>query len=132
MDKLKSTSETTVARRLPLQKLLRKPAPLKMFNPKYEEKFDPTASYDPDKERVEMQKLKRKLKKEQKGAMRELKKDAAFIQAEKEKQRLAQKKEVAERLKRAISSLSAQEQDVVLAKKEQKRAKFKADRERKK
>ena len=110
---------------------MRKPAALKSFNPKYEEKFDPTASYDPDKERVHMQKLKAKLKREQKGAVRELKKDAAFIQAEKEKKRREQKKEVADRLKRAVSGLSAQEQETNLLQQEAKRKKARMDRQKK-
>lgn len=125
LETVKKSSEAAIARRSPLQKLLRKPTPLKSFNPKYEEKFDPTASYDPDKERVHMQKLKAQLKKEQKGAMRELKKDAAFIQAEKEKKRREQKAEVADRLKRAVANLSAQEQEVNIQKQEAKRRKSK-------
>jgi nucleolar protein 14 len=40
-------------------------------------------NYDPDKERANVAKLKRQLKKEQRGARRELKKDAHFIETEK-------------------------------------------------
>lgn len=131
VDVVKEASEAATRRRQPLRKLLRRPPAIKLFNPKYEEKFDPTASYDPDKERSQLQKLKAKLKREQKGAMRELKKDAAFVQAEKEKKRREEKTQVAERLKRAVSALSAQDQEVNLLKQDAKRKKARLDRTRK-
>ena len=41
--------------------------------------------YDPNRERAEVKKLSKKLKRERKGAARELRKDQAFIQSEKAK-----------------------------------------------
>jgi nucleolar protein 14 len=77
--------ETTLSSRLPLRRNTEKPAQLRQFNPKFEEKSFINANTDPDKERAQMKKLKRKLKDETKGAMRELKKDAQFLQMQKEK-----------------------------------------------
>ena len=45
--------------------------------------FDPTKHYDPDKERAELAKLKAEHKRERKGALRELRKDANFMAREK-------------------------------------------------
>lgn len=53
-----------------------------MSIPKFEEGFNPDRHYDPDRERNEASKLKAEYKKEKKGAMRELRKDANFIARE--------------------------------------------------
>ncbi|KAF2636111.1 nucleolar protein 14 [Massarina eburnea CBS 473.64] len=63
--------------------------PIKSNIPKFEESFDPTKHYDPDKDRAEAAKLRKEYKREKKGAMRELRKDANFIAREK----LREKKE---------------------------------------
>jgi nucleolar protein 14 len=51
----------------------------KEFNPRYEAEFAPGRSNDPDRARAGAKQLKRALAKEQRGAMRELRKDAAFM-----------------------------------------------------
>ncbi|GJM94142.1 hypothetical protein PR202_ga10759 [Eleusine coracana subsp. coracana] len=53
--------------------------------------------YDPDRERAQLKKLKRRLKSEKKGAMRELRKDNYFLSAVKEKERMKQEQERAEK-----------------------------------
>ena len=62
-------------------------AAIKQFNPAFDDDFQPDVSMDPDRERAERQKLRRKTKKEMKGAIRELRKDNAFLSAEREKER---------------------------------------------
>lgn len=51
------------------------------YNPRYEADFSLAANYDPDRQRAAAQKLKRELTKEKRGAMRELRRDAAFMSA---------------------------------------------------
>ena len=56
--------------------------PIKTSVPKFEESFDPNKHYDPDKERSDAIKLQKEYKREKKGALRELRKDANFIARE--------------------------------------------------
>jgi len=59
-----------------------RPLPIKSSIPKFEDSFDPTKHYDPDRERAEASKLRAEYKRERKGALRELKKDASFLARE--------------------------------------------------
>jgi len=71
--------------RAPLALQTRKPAPIKSYNPRFDEKFVHTLRpSEPDLQRAEQQKLKRKFKQERKGAIRELRKDAAFLTAQRQ------------------------------------------------
>lgn len=51
------------------------------YNPRYELDFNSKADYDPDRQRSEARKLQRQMVKEKRGAMRELRRDAAFMAA---------------------------------------------------
>jgi nucleolar protein 14 len=51
------------------------------FNPRFEADFNARADYDPDRSRSEGRKLARQLGKERRGAMRELRRDGAFMAA---------------------------------------------------
>ena len=53
-----------------------------MSIPKFEESYNPTSHYDPDRQRSELSKLQAEHKKERKGALRELRKDANFMDRE--------------------------------------------------
>ncbi|KAL2142330.1 hypothetical protein VTI28DRAFT_1339 [Corynascus sepedonium] len=83
-------ASSAVARLLQLAKLSRRPLELhhhrplaiRTYVPKFEDSFDPDKHYDPDRERAELAKLKAEHKRERKGALRELRKDAAFMQRE--------------------------------------------------
>ena len=79
----------SVSTRKPLTLHNHRPLAIKMSIPKFEEGFNPDHHYDPDRDRAEMSKLKAEHKKERKGAMRELRKDANFIA----RQQLQEKKE---------------------------------------
>jgi nucleolar protein 14 len=87
--KLTDTASTTT-RLLQLARLSRRPLELhhhrplaiRTYIPKFEDSFDPDKHYDPDRERAELAKLKAEHKRERKGALRELRKDAAFMQRE--------------------------------------------------
>ena len=92
--------------------------PLRQFNPAFDDDFQPDKSMDPDRERAERQKLVRKTKKERKGAIRELRKDAAFLAVEKEKERQERDNYLEKRGKRALALLEEQEHAVKTMKKE--------------
>lgn len=72
----------STARRRPLELHHHRPLPIKTSVPKFEEGFNPNKHYDPDRERAESNKLKKEYKRERKGAVRELRKDAAFMHRE--------------------------------------------------
>ncbi|KAH6650185.1 nucleolar protein 14 [Chaetomium tenue] len=89
LTKLTDTT-TTLTRLLQLAHLSRRPLELhhhrplaiRSYIPKFEDAFDPTKHYDPDRDRAELAKLRAEHKRERKGALRELRKDAAFMQRE--------------------------------------------------
>ena len=66
----------------PLELHHHRPLAIKTSIPKFEESFNPDKHYDPDRERAEASKLRAEHKKERKGAVRELRKDANFIARE--------------------------------------------------
>ncbi|XP_027363812.1 nucleolar protein 14 isoform X2 [Abrus precatorius] len=105
--KLKVDEHHTLRR--PLQMRKQKPVPIKLLNPKFEENYVKGRDYDPDRERAEMRKLKRQLKREAKGAARELRKDNYFLLEVKEKERSLLEKERVEKYGRARAFLQEQE-----------------------
>lgn len=80
--------------------------------PKFDESYSldrHISSYDPDRERKELSKLKAEHKKERKGALKELRKDAAFIAREKLKERKVADKEYHEKLRRIEGMIQSEE-----------------------
>ena len=51
----------------------------KEYNPRYEDDFVAGRDYDPDRQRANVKKMQRQMVKEKRGAVRELRKDAAFM-----------------------------------------------------
>lgn len=98
----------TLSRR-PLELHHHRPLAIKTYIPKFENDFDPDKHYDPDRERAEMAKLKAEYKKERKGAMRELRKDANFLA--REKLRLKKEKDAAyeKKYKRLVAEIQGEE-----------------------
>ncbi|KAL1870442.1 nucleolar complex protein 14 [Diaporthe australafricana] len=98
----------TLSRR-PLELHHHKPLAIKTFIPKFEDGFDPEKHYDPDRERADMAKLRAEHKKERKGAMRELRKDANFLA--REKLRLKKEKDAAyeKKYKRLVAEIQGEE-----------------------
>ncbi|KAK2610920.1 hypothetical protein N8I77_004308 [Diaporthe amygdali] len=98
----------TLSRR-PLELHHHKPLAIKTFIPKFEDGFDPEKHYDPDRERAEMAKLRAEHKKERKGAMRELRKDANFLA--REKLRLKKEKDAAyeKKYKKLVAEIQGEE-----------------------
>ncbi|KAJ6324635.1 hypothetical protein OIU76_011848 [Salix suchowensis] len=95
--------------RKPLQMHKKKPVPIKLLAPKFEENFVKGRDYDPDRERVEMKKLKKLVKREAKGAARELRKDNYFLFEVKEKEKALVEDERAENYGKARAFLQEQE-----------------------
>jgi nucleolar protein 14 len=86
-----------------------RPLAIKTSVPKFEEGFNPDKHYDPDRERAELKKLKAEHKREKKGALRELRKDASFMAREslrekKEKDEAHEKKQ-----RRLIAEIQGEE-----------------------
>lgn len=98
----------TLSRR-PLELHHHRPLAIKTYIPKFEDDFDPDKHYDPDRERAELAKLKAEHKKERKGAMRELRKDAHFMA--REKLRLKKDKDAAyeKKYKRLVAEIQGEE-----------------------
>uniref|UniRef100_A0ACD5V2I2 Uncharacterized protein n=1 Tax=Avena sativa TaxID=4498 RepID=A0ACD5V2I2_AVESA len=109
IDFIKKRSDEHYASRDPLQMRKQKPEPIKQLNPKFEENYIKGLDYDPDRERAQLKKLKKRLKSEKKGAVRELRKDNYFLSAVKEKDRIKQEQERAEKYGKAMAFLQEQE-----------------------
>lgn len=95
--------------RRPLELHHHRPLAIKTYIPKFEDDFDPEKHYDPNRERAELAKLKAEHKKERKGAMRELRKDAHFLA--REKLRLKKEKDAAyeKKYKRLVAEIQGEE-----------------------
>eukprot|EP00850_Spirogloea_muscicola_P012712 SM000083S22759 [mRNA] locus=s83:296346:303039:- [translate_table: standard] len=101
---IRSNSEQQESLRQPLRIRAKRAVPIKQFNPRFEE-----GDYDPDKERSDRKKLQRQLKKEARGAARELRKDNHFLAAEKDQEKRAAEDERSEKYRRAMAFLQEQE-----------------------
>jgi len=94
----------------PLELHHHRPLPIPSNIPKFHEEYSlDKRSYDPDRERVALQKLKAEHKKERKGALRELRKDAAFIAREKLKEEKATSKEYHAKMARLTAMIQHEE-----------------------
>ncbi|CAK7326403.1 unnamed protein product [Dovyalis caffra] len=95
--------------RKPLKMRKKKPVPIKLVAPKFEENFVKGRDYDPDRERAERRKLKKLLNREAKGAARELRKDNYFLYEVKEKDKALLENERKENYGKATAFLQEQE-----------------------
>ncbi|CAI9096424.1 OLC1v1032571C1 [Oldenlandia corymbosa var. corymbosa] len=95
--------------RKPLQMRKKKPVPVKMLAPKFEENFVKGRDYDPDRERAERKKLKKQVNRERKSAARELRKDNHFLFGVKDKEKRLLEEERAEKYGKARAFLQEQE-----------------------
>ncbi|KAF4968078.1 hypothetical protein FSARC_4496 [Fusarium sarcochroum] len=86
-----------------------RPLAIKMYVPKFEDTFDPDKHYDPDRERAELAKLRKEHKKERKGALRELRKDANFMAREKLRLKKAKDEAYEKKYKRLVAEIQSEE-----------------------
>lgn len=107
--KLERMIRVAALARRPLELHHHRPLAIKTYIPKFEETFDPDKHYDPDRERAELAKLKAEHKKERKGAMRELRKDANFMAREKLKIKKAKDEAYEKKYKRLVAEIQSEE-----------------------
>lgn len=100
--------QSRLARR-PLMLHNHKPLAIKTSIPKFEEGFNPDKHYDPDRERAESSKLKAEFKKERKGALRELRKDANFIARESLREKKERDTAYEKKYKRLVAEIQGEE-----------------------
>ncbi|KAL8953713.1 MAG: hypothetical protein Q9222_000458 [Ikaeria aurantiellina] len=86
-----------------------RPLPIKTSIPKFEESYNPDKHYDPDRDRAEMNKLKAEHKKERKGAMRELRKDANFIARESLREKKERDQQYEKKFRRLVAEIQGEE-----------------------
>ncbi|CAN6304386.1 unnamed protein product [Urochloa humidicola] len=109
IDLIKKRSDEHHASREPLRMRKKRPEPIKQLNPKFEENYIKGLDYDPDRDRAQSKKFNKRLKSEGKAAARELRKDNHFLYAVKEKERVKQEQEKAERAGKDLAFLQEQE-----------------------
>ena len=109
LDKLDSHLARARLTRRPLLLHDHRPLAIKTAIPKFEENFNPDKHYDPDRERAEANRLKAEYKRERKGAMRELRKDANFMAREKLREKKERDAEYEKKYKRLIADIQNEE-----------------------
>jgi len=95
--------------RRPLELHHHRPVAIRTHIPKFEETFDPDKHYDANRERADAAKLKAEVRKERRGAMRELRKDAHFMAREKLRQKKAADAAYDKKYKRLIAEIQGEE-----------------------
>ncbi|KAH6691640.1 Nop14-like family protein [Plectosphaerella plurivora] len=86
-----------------------RPLAIKSGVPRFEDTFDPTKHYDPDRERAEMAKLRAEHKRERKSAMREIRKDARFMAREQLKTKVARDDAHKKKMDRLVAEIQNEE-----------------------
>lgn len=109
LDKLDSHLSQARLNRRPLLLHNHRPLAIKSAIPKFEENFNPDKHYDPDRERAESNRLKKEYKRERKGAMRELRKDASFVAREKLREKKERDSEYEKKYKRLVAEIQSEE-----------------------
>lgn len=95
--------------RRPLLLHSHRPLAIKMAIPKFEDSYNPERRYDPDRERAELGKLKAEHKRERKGAMRELRKDANFVARENLRGKRESDAEYEKKYRRLVAEVQGEE-----------------------
>lgn len=109
LDKLDAHLSRARATRRPLLLHNHRPLAIKTAIPKFEETFNPDKHYDPNRERAELNRLKAEFKRERKGAMRELRKDANFVAREKLREKKERDAEYEKKYKRLVAEIQNEE-----------------------
>ncbi|KAF9171713.1 nucleolar complex protein 14 [Mortierella sp. AD011] len=107
LDRIQKLDTFSSDSRAPLQLQAHKPVPIASYVPKFEEGYSLDKHYDPDVERAQSHKLEVQYKKEKKGAIRELRKDAQFIAREKLKVQREKDAAYSTKIKGIMSGLEA-------------------------
>ena len=99
---------TTLHRR-PLRLHSHRALAIKTSIPKFEDGYNPDKHYDPDRTRADTSKLKAEHKRERKGAMRELRKDANFMAREGLREKKERDAEYERKQKRLVAEIQGEE-----------------------
>ena len=104
-------SDTEVARKLSLAKEREKPVTmLKLYEPELEDNFDPfQKKHYGSREKLEMDKLQHKVKREKKSAKKDLRKDTAFLAKQKAREAREKDQERIRKTRSIMSGLGSQE-----------------------
>ncbi|KAI9770273.1 MAG: nucleolar complex protein 14 [Geoglossum simile] len=108
-EKLRRLLKQAQLSRRPLTLHYHRPLAIRTSIPKFEESYNPDRHYDPDRERAEVSKLRAEYKRERKGAMRELRKDANFIARESLKEKKERDREYERKYKRLVAEIQGEE-----------------------
>ena len=95
--------------RKPLRLHNHRPLAIKTYVPKFEESYNPDKHYDPDRDRSEVAQLKAEHKRERKGALRELRKDANFIARENLREKKEKDSAYEKKYKRLVAEIQGDE-----------------------
>ncbi|XP_050310723.1 nucleolar protein 14 homolog [Anthonomus grandis grandis] len=101
----------------------KKPKALRLYEPKIEEVYDGKRHKMQSKEKAERAKLMHKLKKETKGAIREIRRDKSFLGRVKITQQIQSDKERTEKVKRIYSEAANQQSELNALDRQKKRKK---------
>ncbi|KAI9698231.1 MAG: nucleolar complex protein 14 [Candelina mexicana] len=82
---------------------------IKTFIPRFEESYNPDKHYDFDRERADLSKLRAEHKRERKGALRELRKDANFIARETLREKKERDAEYEKKYRRLVAEIQGEE-----------------------
>ncbi|EXJ74227.1 uncharacterized protein A1O5_02522 [Cladophialophora psammophila CBS 110553] len=106
---LRTLQSASVKLRVPLLLHNHRPLAIKSSLPSFIENYNPDRHYDPDRHRAELSKLKAEHKKERKGAMRELRKDANFIARQQLQEKKRRDEEYEKKYKRLVAEIQGEE-----------------------
>ena len=109
LEQVQNQMQQAYRTRKPLLLHNHRPRPIKTSIPKFEESYNPDKHYDPDRDRAELSKLKAEHKKERKGAMRELRKDANFIARESLREKKEKDAQYEKKFKRLVAEIQREE-----------------------
>ena len=106
---LLTMQSTSITSRRPLLLHNHRPLAIKRALPSFIENYNPDRHYDPDRERAELSKLRAEHKKERKGAMRELRKDANFMAREQLREKKEKDVAYERKYKRLVAEIQGEE-----------------------
>ncbi|ETN37036.1 uncharacterized protein HMPREF1541_08025 [Cyphellophora europaea CBS 101466] len=106
---LLTTLSTSTSTRKPLLLHNHRPLAIKTSIPQFLDNYNPNKHNDPDIERAQLNKLKAEHKKERKGAMRELRKDANFVAREQLREKKAKDEAYEKKFKRLVAEIQGEE-----------------------
>lgn len=109
LSKITTHMDASHRARRPLYLHAHRPLAIKTAIPKFEESFNPAKHYDPDRERAESSRLRSEFKRERKGAMRELRKDANFVAREQLRSRKERDAAYEKKYKRLVADVQNEE-----------------------